>query len=229
MKEVFEMINRKKMDANPATQAIFTELKEKYPSELSITDICKWTAINSSLLSPILILQIKLRQNIIGEKYWQHQTDLRAADPEKNDIGYIKQLMGLVKSKIEKSKVQKVAQKEKQAKEAKIGNRDNIARKQSVLLEAFNMKKKPSSNKRVASAGAMATMEEEPSSPSSPASRSAKKSDSREFDNIKPKPTRDPSSRNSLKSAGSKKLDSDPSLHPEGSMKKSKSKKSAKL
>ncbi len=213
------------MDASPATQAIISHLRENFPSELSIADLCKWTTQHSSLISPILVLQIKLRKNIIGEKYWQQMMAARAADPEKSKVEYIKKLTMMTKSKAEQAKqAQLLKQKQGKIIEEKgrlTGAQANISQKQGQLVDAMVGMKAQRSTRVLAAPGGSADADE---TGSPVAFKVVKKAESKDLDEPKGKLNREPSNMKMTKQGSSRKFADRPDS---ASMKKSKSRQIA--
>ena len=56
-------------------------LKNNFGGEISMADFCNWILLNPSILSPALILQLKLRRGIIGEGFWITLPSERKAHP----------------------------------------------------------------------------------------------------------------------------------------------------
>lgn len=56
-------------------------LKNNFGGEISMSDFCNWILLNPSVLSPVLVLQLKLRRGIIGEGFWVTLSEERKAHP----------------------------------------------------------------------------------------------------------------------------------------------------
>jgi hypothetical protein len=98
---------------------------------------------NSAILTPLVLLQLKLRKFIIGEKYWTTKTAERQSDEEMKKVEYIRKFQTIVKSKITAFKQRKdleAKEKELNAKKLMGKAEANIARKQSILMESFQLK-----------------------------------------------------------------------------------------
>jgi hypothetical protein len=139
------MVHKRKLDASASMMAILHDLRDNYPAELSIQHIVKWSATegNTSIMTPILLIQLKFRKFIIGERYWQEQTRKRAEDPDKCRIEYIREFQRLVKGKLTTFANRKAQEKLEAKVNAKkrLGKAEqNIARKQSLLLDAFKLR-----------------------------------------------------------------------------------------
>jgi hypothetical protein len=156
-----EMMHRKKVESSPTMVQIMNELKHNYNAEISINDFCKWTNNNSSMLSPLIVLQLKFRKQLLGESYWGHKSDLRQADSERGSIEYIRNLNEDLRKKAAEAKAKRdleaQANQVKSRQDRMTDAQRNVARKQSVLLRAFNMVP----NKRDDSRGAQVTEAQE--------------------------------------------------------------------
>lgn len=159
VKDVVELMHKKRVEGAPTLQTIVGDLKNNYSAELSIQDLCKWSQNNQSILSPIIILQLKFRRQILGEKYWQAASEARFADPVKGSVVFIKDLFKLMRTKSEEVR-QKRELKQRtmkaQSRNANLtGAQSNIARKQSILLSNFGLSQQPQQMARQASSKQM--------------------------------------------------------------------------
>lgn len=170
MKSILEVVSRKRVETSSALQALMDAFKKHYPSEVSLADFCKWTALNPSIITPVLMLQLQLRRQIIGEKYWMQQTDDRSSHPEKCRLLYVKVLQDKIVANTEQfnnvkrqnSIVHSSSSKKKfgAANEEDIVNNNN--RKQSLLMTAFNMRTPSSKNNNSSSRIAATATDSEP-------------------------------------------------------------------
>lgn len=141
VKVIVESMHHKKVESSSTLSGFFQELRNNYGTEISIQEFCKWTTLNPSIITPLLMLQLKFRKSILGDSVWQKKAKERAEDKEMNTVEYIRKLHNLIKSKIkEQLKKIELNKKEKSFKSSKSASEKNIARKHSVLLEAFNLK-----------------------------------------------------------------------------------------
>lgn len=136
------MMHRKKVESSSSLQSIMSDLRNNYGSELSINDICKWSSQNHTIMSPLVIMQLKFRKFLLGEKYWAKVTDDRAGDAELGSVEYIRKFFNLVRKKSEEARNLR----KEMARQASVKGQNltesqkNIKRKQSILLGSFNMK-----------------------------------------------------------------------------------------
>lgn len=154
VRNILEVIHRKKVEKNSTLAVLFTKLKNEYPGEINLKDFCKWTAENPFIISPVLILQLHLRRQIIGEKFWAKLTEDRLEDPEMGDLGFIKRLQQNVIGKINEFKRKQEEAEREQERLRKRGRgpgadaRDNISRKESKLLGFFHLRQPSKKNLR---------------------------------------------------------------------------------
>eukprot|EP01040_Poterioochromonas_malhamensis_P011531 gene11531-12575_t len=133
LKDTFDIVHKRKLETSSTMQSIFHDLRDNWTPELSIQDVVKWSSKvgNNNILTPVLLMQIKLRKFVMGEKYWLAKTKKRFEDPQKSR----NKLIDFKKKK----------QLEKAEKKVKSRNRmgraeENVARKQSILLDVFKLK-----------------------------------------------------------------------------------------
>lgn len=145
LKDTFDIVHKRKLETSSTMQSIFHDLRDNWTPELSIQDVVKWSSKvgNNNILTPVLLMQIKLRKFVMGEKYWLAKTKKRFEDPQKSRVEYIKEFQTIIKNKLIDFKKKK--QLEKAEKKVKSRNRmgraeENVARKQSILLDVFKLK-----------------------------------------------------------------------------------------
>jgi hypothetical protein len=145
LKDAFDTVHKRKLETSSIMQTIFHNLRDHYQPELSIQDVCRWSSAvgNNSILTPLLLLQLKLRKFVIGEQYWLTRTMKRANDSERSKVEYIKDFQQIIKTKLYETKTKRDLSKQQQ----KLSDRnrmgraqENIARKQSILLDVFKLK-----------------------------------------------------------------------------------------
>lgn len=145
LKDTFDIVHKRKLETSSTMQSIFHDLRDNWTPELSIQDVVKWSSKvgNNNILTPVLLMQIKLRKFVMGEKYWLAKTKKRFEDPHQSRVEYIKEFQTIIKNKLADFKKKK--QLEKAEKKMKNRNRmgraeENVARKQSILLDVFKLK-----------------------------------------------------------------------------------------
>lgn len=122
-------------------------MKKELDNKISIHDFNRWTAANPSIVAPLVMLQLHIRLQIIGERFWIRLSNLRKDDAEQGQLDYVKHLQEYVteKNRIFREKLE--AEEAEQRRLSRIGRnvqhynqKDNIARKESRLLGFFQMK-----------------------------------------------------------------------------------------
>lgn len=141
-----ELMHRKKVESASSLSVVMQELKNKYNTELSVQDVCKWANSNSSVLSPIVVMQLKFRKQLLGERYWNRATDERSADSERSTVEWMRSFFESVRKKsADQRRIRKeIAASKNQKRETMSDAQKNIHDKQTLLLSSFNMLQQPS-------------------------------------------------------------------------------------
>lgn len=148
MRDVMEMMHRKKVESASSLSLVMNDLRSKYSAELSVQDVCKWTTTNSSILSPIVIMQLKFRKQLLGEKYWTKATDERAADKERSTVDWMRKFFEMVRKKsAEQRRIRKEAATAVNKRDNMTESQRNIHDKQTLLLSSFNMIQQPANSR----------------------------------------------------------------------------------
>ena len=150
VKEIIETIHKKRIESIPALFAMFNNLKKQYPGEVSLQEFRKWTAANPSITTPILVVQIKLRRHIIGEKFWLRLTQERTDDPELGKPDFCRKLAVTLKRKNDQFKAKKEYEETTKNIRERRGkysgsDRSGVDRKQSMLMKEFKLDRSSSS------------------------------------------------------------------------------------
>ncbi len=141
------MLHNRKIDKDPSLNSVFLQMKKELDNKISIHDFNRWTAANPSIVAPLVMLQLHIRLQIIGERFWIRLSNLRKDDAEQGQLDYVKHLQEYVteKNRIFREKLE--AEEAEQRRLSRIGRnvqhynqKDNIARKESRLLGYFQMK-----------------------------------------------------------------------------------------
>jgi hypothetical protein len=137
---ILEVVHKRRVDGSPALTMLFNDAKHKLPAEASMTDFMKWSQQNVSVVSPLLILQIKLRKKLLGERYWVKLLEYRYNNPDLTKPEFMKQLQRDIIKAQQESKM-RVANAEKEkliaSKASMSASQKNIMDKESVLLEKY--------------------------------------------------------------------------------------------
>jgi hypothetical protein len=146
VRQLMEMMHCKKVDRDPALSAVYLRMRKELGNSFTIHEFNKWTATNPHVVTPIMMLQLHIRLQIIGEPFWAKLAVQRKEHPEQGQLDYVKKLQHAVIDKNEAFKERLAIEKAEQRRLARRGlgkmgdYRDNVTRKQSVLLSYFNLK-----------------------------------------------------------------------------------------
>ncbi len=97
VKELLEIIHRRKVESSPGLTQLYSDLKRRHPMEVDIEGLCSWVNDTITIVTPIIILLIKLRRRIISEAFWQKKITARQQHQVQGQIDYIFKLQGIVK------------------------------------------------------------------------------------------------------------------------------------
>ena len=92
MVAALETIHKKKVGSSHNLQIIVDTLMARFPFEITLVDFNSWYRSNLTALSPVEILQIKLRRMILGERSWVKYTDMRKQVPAMSSVKFMLQL-----------------------------------------------------------------------------------------------------------------------------------------
>ena len=92
MVAALETIHKKKVGSSHNLQIIVDTLMARFPFEISLVDFTSWYRSNLTALSPVEILQIKLRRMILGERSWVKYTEMRKQVPAMSTVKFMLQL-----------------------------------------------------------------------------------------------------------------------------------------
>ena len=92
-KDIIEMLHKRKVDKDPSLATLFGSLAKICPDgNIEMSVFSKWAKANLSFSSPLMILQLHLRTNIVGTSFWARQSLRRQKDPAMAKVSFIKQL-----------------------------------------------------------------------------------------------------------------------------------------
>jgi hypothetical protein len=140
-------MHKKKVDRDPSLLLIYNKMKKQYLGELSLEEFNRWTAEHSSLVSPLKMLQVHLRGRILGDKFWENMSIERKENPELGKLEYWQQLQKKVIAQNNYFRARKLAEENelkrlKRRGKGKEGDcRDNLTKRQSILMGYFNLRK----------------------------------------------------------------------------------------
>ena len=148
------MLHKRKIEKDPSLATLFGSLAKICPDgDVEMSVFTKWAKANLSFSSPLMILQLHLRTNIVGTSFWARQSLRRQKDPSLAKVGFIKQLEKYVLDKNRQFKERLQAEEDERKRMIRLGmgkkgdSRDNVIRKQSILLGFFNLKEKDRESK----------------------------------------------------------------------------------
>lgn len=142
------MMHSKKIDKDPSIANVYAKMRKELGHTLTITDFTKWTAANPFVVAPVMMLQLHIRLQIIGEPFWAKLALQRKEHPEQGKLDYVKHLQTDIVSRNDVFRQRKLAEEIERRRLSRLGKgrmgdgRDNITRKQSLLLDYFNLKKR---------------------------------------------------------------------------------------
>lgn len=143
VKVILELMHHRKLETSSTLQALYDNMKKEFEIELSMLEFCKWTAANASVVTPVLMLQLKIRKQIIGENFWLKLTNARKQDSIKGKLEFVSKLRKIVHDKNEKYRQRLVENRinglRVNSTEKLSAGSQNVKRKESFLLKAFNM------------------------------------------------------------------------------------------
>lgn len=150
-KSIIEMMHKRKVEKDPALQILYNKLCREYGPLISLTDFVKFNTANPSLTSPLMMLQLHIRRQIIGEKFWEKLTIQRSEHWEQKQLDYVKKLQAKVLANKDAYRKRLAAEEAERRRLSRLGRgelgdcRDNIVRTESRLMSFFNLKKHVSS------------------------------------------------------------------------------------
>ena len=79
-------MHKKKVADHPSLQDLYNDLRKNVSGEMNIHEFCHWTSSHPFLTTPVVMLQLHLRSQIIGEKFWIRLSNERKKHPEFSKI-----------------------------------------------------------------------------------------------------------------------------------------------
>lgn len=146
-KAIIEAMHKRKIDKDPILQSIYAKFRREFPPNITLQDFVRFTSANPSITSPLMMLQLHIRRQILGEAFWERLTKQRSANEEQSELDYIKRLQASVMRHNAAFAKRQQAEEAERIRLARLGRgaegdcRDNIQRKESRLLSFFGMKR----------------------------------------------------------------------------------------
>ena len=147
-------MHKKKIDRDPALRDMMGYLKRDLNRAIKMEDFTKWAHQHPSVLTPLRMLQTHLRFQIIGPNFWSKMTEQRRAHKEMGKFDYIPELQKRVihETKLFLNKGEgDLLEKKRLARRGRGpngDNRDNVIRKQSLLVRYFGLSRFSVTNTR---------------------------------------------------------------------------------
>ena len=177
IKDIFECIHKKKIERDPGLKVMLMQLKRDLDGAVKVKEFTEWTNQNSSILTPLRILQTHLRLKIVGTNFWLKKTEERRSHEERGSYNYIPQLRNRVitetkqfsdkldKEYQDKMRIVRGNKKLTNTNDIEYNNNTNHTRKKSILLDYFNLNLPNSSENKIVPEDSLTT---EPNSEISP-------------------------------------------------------------
>ena len=140
------MMHLKKIDKDPNLHSVYNQLRKDLSHKLSIEEFNRWTASNPSVTAPLMMLQLHIRLQIIGEKFWCKLAEMRKEDSKQGRLNYVKDLQRQIVTKNRKFREKQQAEEKERQRLKRLekgchgGVKENVQRKESILLRHFNLK-----------------------------------------------------------------------------------------
>lgn len=71
---------KRHVSADPALSAMIASLRKTYPPRLQLADFSRFVSEHPYLCNPLVMLQLHLRRQIIGENFWRELAQKRERD-----------------------------------------------------------------------------------------------------------------------------------------------------
>ena len=138
-------MHKKKIERDPALGVMMGYVKKDLNRAVSLPEFTKWCQANPSILTPLRMLQLHLRFQIIGPNFWTQMTEQRRAHPEMGAMDYLPKLQKRVIAETKFFINQGLIDKDERRRMSRRGkgpngdHRDNVTRKQSFLVNYFQL------------------------------------------------------------------------------------------
>jgi hypothetical protein len=137
----------KKIDNDPNLHGVYNQLRKDLSHKLSIEEFNRWTAANPSVTAPLMMLQLHIRLQIIGEQFWVKLSDQRKQDPKQGKLNYVKDLQRQIVAKNKRFREKQQAEEKERHRLLRLeqgrhaNSKDHVQRKESILLKHFHLRK----------------------------------------------------------------------------------------
>ena len=154
IKDMFECIHKKKIERDPGLKGMLMQLKRDLNSAVKVKEFTEWAHQNSSILTPLRILQTHLRLKIVGTNFWLKKTEERRSHEERGNYEFIPQLRKRVITETNQFSNKLLDENQDKLRIARHtinkGLNNNLdKRKKSILVDYFNLKLPTSSENKI--------------------------------------------------------------------------------
>lgn len=145
IQNLLEQMHKKKLEKDPSLREMMGYIRKDLNREITIKDFTEWCQKHPSVLTPLRMLQTHLRFQIIGPNFWSKMTEQRRAHPEMGKYNFLPQLQKRVIKEVRFFLNQGEIDKDERERLKRRGKgpdgdqRDNITRKQSLLVSYFQL------------------------------------------------------------------------------------------
>lgn len=139
-------MHKKNVELDPSLLTVFMQLRKDHNGLLTMAEFCRWTYHNPSVTVPLMMLQLHLRLKIIGESFWVRMSNERRAHEEQGQLDFIRRLQADVvrRNLAYKRRLAAIENERQRLIRRGLGKegdcRDNVVRKESLLLGYFSLK-----------------------------------------------------------------------------------------
>jgi hypothetical protein len=119
---------------------LLNDAKAKLSSETSLAEFIKWAALNLSMVSPMLVLQIKFRKRLLGEKFWVNMMERRYQIPEQIKPDFSKKIqlsIAKINAETKEKKIRHDKDKIVEVKASLSASQKNIQAKETAVLQSL--------------------------------------------------------------------------------------------
>lgn len=149
------MMNKRKVDKDPVLGNYYQAFRKEYPPEVTLQHFLRFTKEHPSITSSLRMLQLHLRRQIIGEKFWavlttrrkEAETEAAMEGEYQGQLSYVKKLAARVVANKAAFHKRLLAEEAERKRLNRIGkgkegdSREVILKQQSRLMSFFNLKK----------------------------------------------------------------------------------------
>lgn len=138
-------MHKKRIEKDPSMQEMMSYIKRDLSRAISLKDFTEWSHKHPSILTPLRMLQTHLRFQVIGPNFWTKMAEQRRAHPEQGRFDYIPQLQKRVIAETKffltrgLGTIEEMKRLRRRGRGPEGDTRDNITRKQSILVKYFNL------------------------------------------------------------------------------------------